>query len=442
MNQTTGSEFHKTQSKLKLSPIAQPIRPQRFIADQLRTESIKKQKSYLPEIENAMKIDELLSTCQPDKMKKILAQKKEPMAQSKKPDEKIATVNKLKKVNNLAKMNEIFSQKTDPIDPILYPPQSNQSKLDDITNHDEGCAKIKELTKQNQHYQIYDQIKKKHESNAKIQKQQNRMSIRQFSRPKLIEEESKTNQNELEIKNSFSVPVDFKIAKKTMTKQSSEQQICFSKDFRMNDFPDLLFPFKNDFKEKEITLELSKKALPGILEFVNRNDLNLRQNKTQTDKKGSHEFHIFFNLALTYESEKDHEKAIFNYLKYLEFAKEIKDRFAISFTTNKMGINLLKMKKANEAEELFQRNLEFLQKDKMFISYYNIGLCSKLKKNCKDAIKNFQICKQWAEQNKVTLSGSRSNFIVNCTNWNLSSSYGRNKFSGRVFRSELKSKAK
>ena len=164
MNQTNLCNQKITQSNFKLAPMNQPIRPQRFIQNQIKAESIKKNKLLVPEIEKANKIDELLSTCSPDKMNKVLSKKTIATISIKNPESEPSQIARFKKVSNQMRMNEIFLANVDQNKQFLLKSLSDKNNQSDgLQNYDEGSLKIKELTQQSHHYQIYDQIKLKHD---------------------------------------------------------------------------------------------------------------------------------------------------------------------------------------------------------------------------------------------------------------------------------------
>lgn len=405
MDKSPAPALNQSQAKFNIRS-NNTILPQRFIKNYSQNKNVKKLNEFLPEIENAIKIDELLSTCKQDSIQKVKSQKLAPMKNLSKTDSEPILLNHLKKPLNKISGNEMFLSKID-LDEKKTPkitPSNFEKKDKESEDFDEACFKIKELNKKSHHYQIYEQIQQKHKTTSNLQKMQKTLNGKNMTSQKIFDKNNKKTcieDNYLEIKSYFALPIDFKIPKKFISKRQFDDSLNLKNTFRLGEITNLQYPFKNDVRECEISLELSKKAFPGVLDVVNKNDRNMRFHKALSEKRGSHDFHICFNLGLTYESEKDYERSNGFYFKFLDFAIETQDKFAVYFTTNKIGINFLKLGDFLQAEETFSQNVVLLPKDKLYVAHYNIGLCQKMSQKYQLALSHFLICQTQAKVVKV-----------------------------------------
>lgn len=423
MKKPNANEAAVTESQFKLSTVHAAVRPQRFIVEKFRTTQLKKTKSHLPEIENALKVDELLSTCKVESMAKVVSQKMFSHTQARRSQLEPMSLQPVKKTGNKAMILEVIQGTSKgPAKKDKTGEQTAQNEV--VKDYDEGVLKIKELTKQSDNYYIYDQIQRKHEANGKALMLHKKRSEGDFPIHKLFKEDEikSTNSanNYFEHDSFFSAPVDFEIPKKLINKQQEKQVFGKRKVHGIGSALRLQFPFKVDFRENEVSLELCKKAFPGMLEAASRVDLNLRQNQCQNDKRTSHEFHLSFNQGLTCESELDFKAANTHFRNFMYYAREINDLFAISFTRNKIGINLMCQGLFEEALSEFEENLNDLPKERQFVSLYNVGLCQKRIGRHREALDTFQSCHDWAEDQKVSLQGQRCADVGSCSNWRLS----------------------
>lgn len=382
------------------------ILPQRFHLERQRLLKAKQAAGNGDEIEAVGKVDELLSTCKPESIQRMISQKMMPAKKMKVSDSEPVFTKPAPRVTNQAKMNEIFLATLTSPQPTEVCTPSHPKRTENIADYDEGCAKIKELTKQSDHYQIYQQIQLKHEANGKALNRRathstEKLMVSTLSRPRLTapDDTNGTPDQYLEKKSYFSVPIEFKMPRQLVRRQAVPSS-C--RELSQVGAPlKLEFPFREEFKEHQITLELSKKAFPGILEVVNKADLGLRTSQNKAPKKNFHEFHLSFNLGLTCELENDLEAANSHFDRFRQFSQEISDHFATCFIKNKIGTNLLRLKRPADALPLFQDNLNALSADKRFVSLYNIGLCFKRQQLHVKAFEAFQRCKEWAETYKV-----------------------------------------
>lgn len=411
MKKPTANDTNATESQFRLSTVHAPVRPQRFLVEKFRTTQLKKTNSHLPEIENALKVDELLATCKAESMAKVVSQKMFSQTQARRAQLEPISLQPLKKTSNKAMMLEVIQGTSKA--PTKKEKTGEQSAPNEVPkDYDEGVSKIKELTKQSDNYQIYDQIQRKHEANGKalmLHKKRTDSDILIHSLFKGTQNRgSKSSANSyFEQDSFFSAPIDFEIPKKLGNKHPEKSVFGKRKVHGVGTALRLQFPFKTDFRENEVSLELCKKAFPGMLEAASRVDLNLRQNQSQNEKRTSHEFHLSFNQGLTCESELDFKAANVHFRNFMYYAQEINDLFAIAFTRNKIGINLMCQGLFEEALSEFEENLKDLPRERQFVSLYNVGLCQKRTGRHSEALDTFYSCREWAEAQKVSLAGQR-----------------------------------
>lgn len=389
------------------------ILPQRFHLERQRAQLARQTLGASNDIEAVIKVDDILATCKPETMQKMISQKLLTAKPLRATESESVFVKPTRHVSNRVRMNEIFLANLNA--PVPLDPAAHHAPVHDenIADFDEGCAKIKELTKQNDNYQIYQQIQLKHEANGKAMNNLNKSSAEKLlvatvgrTRPAAADSQEELPDQYLETKSYFAIPIDFK-----MPRQLHKNQNPVAGEGRVGNAVGnplrLEFPFREEFKEHQVTLELSKKAFPGILEVVSKADLSLRWGQSKKSKKTTHEFHISFNLGLTCELEQDLETANEHFGRFLTYSEGINDHFATCFIKNKIGTNLLRLGRVDEALRYFEENLESLAIDRRFVSLYNIGLCYKRQQRYAKALEVFQTARSWAETHKVELSGHR-----------------------------------
>ncbi len=289
------------------------IKPQRYAIQKLADTSTVKENSIQSEITALETLENKLSQFKLEKVKKVMSQTKvPPMTGKHSPSDDAENLERLKadrsapaKIGlggeSLADTN--FSKKRP------EPQTENQDEID----HDEGLRKIKFLTKKMSNYQICDLIQQKNKRNLK------REMRTEFSASQLLFLQKKASSQDLNkgstvIKTSDSrslcnYMIQLRLPVKLINKEQPEVIPGVEVKNSKIDHDDVFkFPFKTSGLEEAFKVYPESKALPKVIEPISKMDIVMRVGKLSNDRLGSHECHLCFNLALSFERDGDFEK--------------------------------------------------------------------------------------------------------------------------------------
>jgi len=83
--------------------------------------------------------------------------------------------------------------------------------------------------------------------------------------------------------------------------------------------------------------------------------------------------------------------------KFENFARIIRDHYAIGIALNRQGINAYRLKDYAKALSFHMGYLDMLSEDYSFVTNYNVGVCLRHLGRYKEAIQYFEQSKHWAE---------------------------------------------
>ena len=341
------------------------IKPQRFTVKPLILSSLIKENQLNLEQKKLLTLDKKLVSLSHKIIPKII---KKNVLKNPKKKKKSLYKNSLGKKSRVL-FDEIFLKKFDKdlvknLEILKNDKNDNFEKID----YDEGLKKIKEVTKKRDNYKIYDKKQKKSKIKTKTKISNNSAIFK-------IKKKQKKNLNLKKKKNKI-----------------QKEENYFSNQIQL-EIPNILG--SNELINK-IPILLDSGINKKILKNFNKNDILIKMNTNVKKEDNHHDFQLIFYLALTYEKEENFKTSIIYYKKFLEYAFQIENKNCISFCFNRIGINFFKLKKYNKCFDNHFKNLEFVDDDKIFVVFYNLGLVLRFLKNFKESINFFEKCQNWS----------------------------------------------
>ena len=79
------------------------------------------------------------------------------------------------------------------------------------------------------------------------------------------------------------------------------------------------------------------------------------------------------------------------------------DPVGASLALNRIGVSYYKLKKYNKSLRFHMKHCEFTDKENVFVSYYNLGICHRILSQYDKASDNFLKALEWAQYREVLL---------------------------------------
>ncbi len=291
------------------------IKPQRFAIHKPIETSTVKENVIQTEINTLEVLENKMSQFKLEKIKKVLSQTKvPPLANKDGLAEDLASGDKLKidrsepifknKIWDGPKNSEESKKRLDPSNP------NNTEEID----YDEGLRKIKTITKKVSNYQICDLIQLKNQRNLKGD------NTSEFPASHTLFTQSNSSHNKIgnnltiirksDTESQLNYLVQLRLPEQLINKDFAEQiKSLEQKSSAKGSHADVIkFPFKVSPLEEGIRIFAESQALPKVIEPISKLDMAMRLGKLNAERLGSHECHLCFNLALSFERDGEFEK--------------------------------------------------------------------------------------------------------------------------------------
>ncbi|CDW79135.1 tpr domain containing protein [Stylonychia lemnae] len=126
------------------------------------------------------------------------------------------------------------------------------------------------------------------------------------------------------------------------------------------------------------------------------------------------EAHMAYCLGVLNENQEQYEQAVNFFKRFFFCARMMDDPVGSSLALNRIGVAYYKKKKISKSLKFHSKHGEFTDKENVFASFYNTGICQRILGSYLKAIDNFNKALEWALHRDKAKQLNENNLAEQC----------------------------